>query len=206
MPIATEVHITAHTEFRKGDHLVYSNHDDWITDIKVGNKWMVIRGTEGALLARIDITQPIDMWVTREMPTDAELAEAAELKEQQKLAMQEEMFEDVIVKMEGKLKKANDELLKAMQLGYDISSAAEDQVIATELHMIANEMRQAREINPEMTWFEIFTHFVNLSKEWLVEGHQEPTYSGGFSFANARRQAKIAARRKFVKTLVWYSI
>lgn len=49
-------------------------------------------------------------------------------------------------------------------------------------------------------------HLVNKAAARLIENYDAPTYSGGFSYSNAERQAVQEAARKFIYDFRWVGI
>jgi len=56
------------------------------------------------------------------------------------------------------------------------------------------------------SWVELLRHLVKKAAEGLIDNHGAPTYSGGFSFGNAQRQAEQDVAREFVKGAGWSGV
>lgn len=204
MPINQDIDTTA-SNVVKGDYIrIITGNRDYamlVDTVQVGSKWTVARDAEGALIFR----KPNDeqTWAIRSMPTEAEIAAKKAENELKVAAWHEEMLTNMLARMHGGLADAKDRMTAALAKGFMNTDVMEDIITEQEYKTIACVIDQILEHNPQMTVKVAMEHAADRIKEGIINGHDEPTQSGGFSFGNAARQTKIAARRKFLQGIAW---
>lgn len=205
MPATKDIDTTA-SKVLKGDYIrIITNNRDYamlVDTVKVGAKWTEARDPEGTLIfRRLNDDQ---IWAMRSMPTQAELAAAKEESARQSAIWHEEMLAKLLERMHGAVVTSHEAMTAAMAKGHYVSAdIMEDMVIGQEWKTIACTVDRIIEHNPEMSIHDAMQHAADGIKEGLIDGRNEPTQSGGFSFRNAERQARITAQRKFIQGILW---
>lgn len=204
MPATKDIDTIA-SKVVKGDYIrMITGSRDYamlVDTVKIGVKWTEARDAEGKLIfRRLNDEQT---WAMRSMPTQAELAAEKEENDRKVAAWHEEMLSKMLARMHGGLADAKDRMTAALAKGFMNTDVMEDIIIEQEYKTIACIIDQILEHNPEMTVKVAMEHAADRIKEGLINGNNEPTQSGGFSFGNAARQTRIAARRKFLQGIAW---
>jgi hypothetical protein len=189
-----------------GDHIrVITGNRDYlveVADVKIGTKWTAARDADGQLIWRKPNEDQV--WAIREVKTEEELAaEKAEL-ERKAAEFRLQQLENMHAKMHAGIALAQETLNANLAKGFHISpSDIEAVVTAHELKTIAINIDRTLEHNENMNILEAMEKEAEVVKNGLIDGFNEPTQSGGFTFENASRQTKIAARRSFLRGINW---
>lgn len=200
---------TIASKARKGDYyrIINGSTDQalLIETVQVGSKWTVARDAEGKLIFRRQNDE--QTWVIREVLTDEEKEAEKELNRQKAHAWRLEQLAGMLARMHNMVHDAKDAMKVALDKeGFVSSSLMEDIIVAQEYKTIACSITNVMERNEDMDILEAMQHVAEGIKTGLIEGRDEPTWSGGHTFSNADRQAKIAARRKFLQGINWGSL
>jgi hypothetical protein len=208
MTYMAEIDATA-KDARKGDWftIINANGSDGkafeIETVQTGTKWTVARGADGMLIfRRLNDEQT---WLIRETKTEEELAADKAEAVRQAAQFRIEMLEKLHVRLHDGVVAARAALTArlAEPTYYVSASMMEDLAMEQEYKTIALQIDAGLEHHPEWTVVDCMTAVADRIKEGLIDGRNEPTQSGGFTFSNADRAVKIAAQRKFIQGINW---
>jgi len=205
MPYTADVDTIA-SKVVKGDHIrIITGSRDYtalVETVKVGVKWTEARDVDGKLIFRKENTDQV--WAMREVPTEAEIAAKEEASRQAAQEFRFEQLHKMHDRMHGMIEVARTDLATKLARGEFIrANDTEELITAQEYKNLAVTIDQGLKNHEDWTILDCMEALSEQIKEALINGHNEPTQSGGFTFNNAERQLKIEAQRKFLRGVNW---